>query len=224
MPIPLQNVIFDLDGTLVDSLPGIEYAIDCALRERNYPLRSRDVRALIGPPIRYTLQTISEETAPEALDGLESAFRRAYDTDGWKRTVLQPEASETLGWLVANGRSLFIVTNKPQPATRRIIEHFGLIDFFSTILSPDSKVPKYRSKAEMIRHLMLSGSVNADDSLFVGDTREDFEAATAVGIPSVILTTGYGGFSSVPSESGCHTLQALGELRYLLQPSYGGVR
>ena len=220
----LRNVIFDLDGTLVDSLPGIEYAVDCALRERSYPARSSELRPLVGPPIRRTLQMISGETVSDALDALESAFRAAYDTEGWRRTVLQAEASETLGWLAATGCSLFIVTNKPRQATRRIVEHCGIFDFFSAVLSPDSGVPSYRSKVEMIRRLMVADNVSATNSLFVGDTREDMEAAAAVGMPSVILTSGYGGFCSTPGQSGCQSVNALGELRFLLQPSTEEVR
>jgi phosphoglycolate phosphatase len=220
--MPLKNVIFDLDGTLVDSLPGIEYSVDCALRDRSYPARTCEVRPLIGPPIRHTLQMISGEIIPEALDGLESAFRSAYDTEGWKKTVLQTEAKETLNWLASSGRRLYIVTNKPQQATRRIVEHFGLFDFFSTVLSPDCNVPRYRSKVEMIRRLMLADSVSATNSLFVGDTREDMDAAAAVGMPSVILTTGYGGICSKPSQAGFQAIQTLGELKSLMQVSFGG--
>ena len=153
----LKNVIFDLDGTLVDSLPGIEYAIGSALRERNFPALTCDLRRLIGPPIRNILKTVTGETDPEALDALEAAFRVAYDSDGWAKTVLQPGAKETLGWIAESGARNYVVTNKPRRPAASITERLGLPGLVSEMVSPDSASPPYRSKAEMIQRLMRGG-------------------------------------------------------------------
>jgi phosphoglycolate phosphatase len=214
----VKNIIFDLDGTLVDSLPGIEYSVDRALAQTDHPARTASLRPLIGPPIRDILRTVSGETAPDALNALESAFRLSYDSEGWKKTVLQFEARETLTWLTVTGRRIYMVTNKPQRPAQRIMEHFGLPELFARMLSPDSNAPPYSSKAAMIRKLMEQDGIHALQCLVVGDTKEDLDAATEVGMPAVLLATGYGHFEREP---GCRRLERFSELRSVIGDSGG---
>src|ERR1043166_4564408 len=139
----IKNVIFDLDGTLVDSRPGIEHSVDYALIQHGYSARASGLHTHIGPPIRTILQRISGETEPKALDGLEAAFRFSYDGEGWRQTVLREDAEETLSWLDNAGYRLYLVTNKPWRATQKITEHFGLTTLLAKMISPDSGVPPY---------------------------------------------------------------------------------
>jgi phosphoglycolate phosphatase len=215
----LRNVIFDLDGTLVNSLPGIEHSVDCALRKRRYPSRTCELRPLIGPPIRDILRTVSGETDSSALDALEAVFRVTYDSEGWTRTVLQPEAKETLTWITGAGGSVFVVTNKPRRPAASIAQRLGLL--VSDMISPDSATPPYRSKAEMIQRLMHADDVKAGNSLVVGDTREDLDAAREVGMAAVIVTTGYGQFGEGTEAEAFRKIHALDELKSVIADTGG---
>ncbi len=187
-----RAVLFDLDGTLVDSLPGIQYSVDCALAECNMPRRVREVRSLIGPPIRGILSQLLPEADEDQLTKLERTFRLSYDGGGWRKTVLQAEAVETLTRLKAAGLPLFLITNKPIGPTRQMIEEFGLADLFNDVLCRDSRTPSFRSKAEMLQQITATHKLEPAACLYVGDTLEDYRAAGEAGIPVAIVAHGYG--------------------------------
>jgi phosphoglycolate phosphatase len=169
------------------------------------------------------MQTVSGETDPVALDALEAAFRVSYDSDGWTKTVLQPEAKETLGWIARAGARIYVVTNKPRRPTACITEKLGLPRLVSEMVSPDSASPPYRSKAEMIQRLMQGDNVHVWNSLLVGDTREDLDAAREVGMAAVLVTTGYGHFAEDAGAGPCRKIQGLGELKSVIADTGGFV-
>jgi len=173
---------------------------------------TEDVRRFIGPPIRSMLSAITRGTGIEALHELEVAFRRSYDSDGWSKTMLQPAAKETLAWLAGSRRRAFVFTNKPRNATTRILENFQISGAFFRILCRDAETHANCSKAEMLRSLMQVDGVAVDNSIVVGDTEEDLEAAREVGMTAAILTNGYGDLPRLPARPRCFMLQGLDEL------------
>jgi phosphoglycolate phosphatase len=191
-----QNVFFDLDGTLVDSLPGIESSAAQALAECGYAARSQDLGRLIGPPIRSILRTLSGETVDARLDALERAFRASYDSSGWERTVLYDGARESLEALRTSGARLFLVTNKPRLPTERILRQFGLRAEFMDCISRDSASPAFASKAAMLCFAMERHGLRPESCVLVGDTDEDCDAASQAGIPVIVVTHGYGELSA----------------------------
>jgi phosphoglycolate phosphatase len=208
----LASIIFDLDGTLVDSLEGIEYSVDRALEAKGYPARTGGLRPLIGPPIRHILSEISNEKGAQALDKLEAAFRGSYDTEGWKKTVLMNGAGKALNETASARLRMFLVTNKPYSATTRIVDFLGIANFFERIVCRDSATPHYSSKAEMLRSLITQDGVLPENSIVVGDTREDFESAAKVGMAAAILASDYAVWTQAPPHRPPHLLRTLDEL------------
>jgi phosphoglycolate phosphatase len=187
-----RSVFFDLDGTLVDSLPGIQFSIEQAFLSCGRTPRKLDVRPLLGPPIGSILDTLAGGTTPHQLDELVAAFRASYDSEGWHRTNCYASASEVLGTLHNLGLQLFVVTNKPQTATCRILNRLGIAGFFQEILSRDSRSPSFVSKAEMLSFLLDRFALEGACGLMVGDTMEDVIAAEQAGIRAALVTYGYG--------------------------------
>ncbi len=211
-----RAVLFDLDGTLVDSLPGIEFSVDCALADCNAPQRNCHLRPLIGPPIRTILGQLVPEADEERLTALEAAFRASYDSAGWRKTALHDNAIETLSKLRADGFLLFLITNKPQGPTRQIVQALNLSHLFTEVLCRDSRDPSYGSKAEMLREIVARQNLESRACLYVGDTSEDSCAALEAGIPFAIVAHGYGRPDTNGHEPASMNVNSLNELLNIL--------
>jgi len=212
-------VAFDLDGTLIDSLPGIEYSVAFAIGQCGLSPKSIDLRAVIGPPIRDILGTLTGTRGPD-LDQLENAFRRSYDTEGWTRTNLYPETSSVLATMHDAGLRLFVVTNKPIQVSMRILECTQIGHWFERVITPDSRSPCYASKSEMLNAVLASCDVRSSDCMFIGDTEEDGIAAATCGMKFAHVTYGYGRIGETPTFAVCSRIS---ELFHLLGMNSTGV-
>ena len=192
-------ILFDLDGTLADSLPGITFSIDCAIAECGFPPRTRDPGHLLGPPIREILHALCPAATPAQVDQLERSFRASYDATGWRKTSLFQHVRDALDKLSAQGHRLLLATNKPAHATALIVAELGLGGLFTDVLSRNSVDPPFPSKGAMLRCAMERHDINPAEAVYVGDTPEDYRAATEAGIPVIIVNHGYAGWvASLP--------------------------
>jgi phosphoglycolate phosphatase len=207
-----RHVVFDLDGTLVDSLPGIQWSVEAALAEAGIPMRHRNLKALIGPPIRQILAELSGVLNGPALDRLERSFRASYDSAGWRRTACQKGAATMLRGLAAQGVSLWLVTNKPAAATGRILGQLALAGFFTETVCRDSRAPAFESKAEMLMDLLRRRGLRSTETLMVGDTLEDARAAEAAGLACGLVPHGYGRGLDGPLPAHCRRIRGWSEL------------
>jgi phosphoglycolate phosphatase len=195
----VKTVMFDLDGTLLDSLPGIQHSARVAFGECGLRVGEVDLRTLIGPPIRMILARMAAVEASDAeLDRLEQAFRVSYDAEGWKITPHYEGAAEVLRAMRAEGKRLFVVSNKPRHISVKILEAEGTLELFDEVVTRDSRQPTYRDKREMMGYLLQKWEIGANDCLMVGDTMEDAESASDVGMQFCLMTHGYG---DVPEDS-----------------------
>jgi len=194
-------ILFDLDGTLLDSLPGIEYSVRAAFTSCDIPQPQMSLREMIGPPIRTIISKAGNVVDTQILDKLERAFRVSYDSEGWRKTVCFPDANRVLRIMSEREYRLFVVSNKPRHISLQILEAEGILDLFETIVTRDSRLPAYSGKVEMIRTLLSERQIAPENCLLTGDTMEDAEAAFTAGIRFAFVAHGYGEVpetSSVP--------------------------
>lgn len=185
-----MHVLFDLDGTLIDSRPGIFEALRRSLSRCGIaPSVAIDGR-LIGPPLRSILQTVAGSETTSVIDRLEAVFCEEYDA--W--ACLESRAYSGMGALLAllgsRGCVSHLVTNKRLFPTRRILGALGWEPYFASINTLDSFEGVLR-KAQVVNRMMASGSVSFP-AVLVGDSADDAQAAQENGLSFFWVSWGYG--------------------------------
>ena len=190
--IAFQSVIFDLDGTLVQSLPGIEQSARVAISRVLPEMPLPDLRAVIGPPIATMFARLWPDLAAEQMACLLAEFRTHYYSEGCLCSEPYPQVRDTLARLQAAGRALFVLTNKPAAPAQKILHHLGLAEFFTEIMGPDSVQPPFRSKPDGARLLAAKHRLSPQSTVIVGDGIDDAEASQACGFGFIAVCYGYG--------------------------------
>jgi phosphoglycolate phosphatase len=189
---PPSLIIFDLDGTLIDSAPDIARAINHALLPWGCsPLTLPEVKLMIGDGAPSLVErALAARDLPmhhhaAALD----AFVEYYDTSALD-TELYPGVSTTLAELYSRGTKLAVCTNKRYQSTILTLERLRLAHYFEHIVGGNS-LPFRKPDPRMLRSVMTRLNVAPTSSLMVGDSAIDSAAALAAGVPFVFVTYGY---------------------------------
>ena len=188
----MKHVFFDLDGTLMDSLPGIAFSLKKALDKVLPGRRLPDAREYIGPPVRDILRGIAQTEDSKVLDELEGAFRKSYDSEGWKKGRLYDGAIEVTGALRRRGYAAHILTNKPHIPTMRILDYFGLFPYIGEVIAPEWEQGQGRRKADAALEAAARLGIAAEEGIVVGDSCDDADAAEACGFVFIAANYGYG--------------------------------
>ncbi|MEI6070553.1 MAG: HAD hydrolase-like protein [Verrucomicrobiae bacterium] len=188
----MRSVIFDLDGTLVDSLPGIEYSARTAIGSVLPGVPMPDLKAIIGPPVAAMFARLWPDLDPEKMAQLVAAFRSHYVEKGCLDSRPFPGVTETLSRLQAAGLRMLVLTNKPVAPTNTILGTLGLAEFFTGVLAPDSPESPFASKPDGARALMRRFALDPGQTTLVGDGADDAAAADACGFRFIAAAYGYG--------------------------------
>ncbi|AZZ43969.1 phosphoglycolate phosphatase [Stutzerimonas zhaodongensis] len=210
-------VMFDLDGTLMDSVPDLAAAVDKMLmllgREPAGIARVRDwvgngSKVLVRRALAGKLQHdgVADELADEAL----ALFMQAY-SGGHELTTVYPGVRECLDWLRERDVKLSIITNKPAQFIEPLLEEKGLAGYFQWLVGGDT-LPQQKPDPAALLWVMSQAGVAPDASLFVGDSRNDVRAAKAAAVPCVALTYGYNHGEPIANEEPTLVLDDLREL------------
>jgi phosphoglycolate phosphatase len=191
-----QHVLFDLDGTLIDSAPSILETLAAILHAKGIePCSSLDSR-IIGPPLREVLQQLLGDDDSLLIQELSEDFIKRYDTHSYKRSVPYDGVEAMLGDLKSMNCKLYVVTNKRIAPTRRIIEHLGWsCHFQDRLYSADAFEPRLANKAHTIDRVLREHKIPKQEAIYIGDRSEDQEAAEACTLDFMPVNWGYGNWT-----------------------------
>jgi phosphoglycolate phosphatase len=173
----VSAVIFDLDGTLIDSFPGIEFSITKAIESVIPDAPVPDLRKWIGPPIREILLGCFKDLQEDKLEEMVRIFRSSYDNEGCYQVRAFPDVADTLSKINNMGILCFITTNKPTLPTQNILEYQKLNNYFKQIVCKDSRYPPFDTKAQMVVSVLDKNHLLPDTTILVGDMPGDADAA-----------------------------------------------
>lgn len=184
------NLFFDLDGTLLDTLPDIRACLVEALTIHHLNTDQIDTLIQVGPPLDVMLQSICPQATESTRQRVIHTFRELYDTSGYSRTVVYDGINDLIAQLASVG-NLYVATNKVYLPTQRLIQKFGWKSFFKDILSPDRFEGKKYTKSALIQNVLLHEAMKCEWSVLIGDHPSDVYSAREAHISSVAVTWGY---------------------------------
>lgn len=190
----VDAVLFDLDGTLVDSLPDIHESARRMLAELGRPPRDIDeIRRFVGRGVPMLVERCLTEGASASRDENEidaaiGVFRRHYAVANGEHSRVYPGVFETLQAMRARGLRLACVTNKPEAFTLPLLDRTNLTPYFDLVVSGDTLPVKKPDPAVLFHACARLGVARA---LMIGDSANDALAARAAGLPVLLVTYGY---------------------------------
>jgi len=184
-----QAVLFDVDGTLVHSSPGILDTMAYTFRQMGKDVTGVDLTRYLGPPLRRTFAEHFSD--PAQVEQAVLIYRQRYATHGQFACTLYPGAEEMLRRLKEAGIGLYTATSKPREVALPILEHLGIASLFDEVggASMDASLD---TKTAVMQHVLSRPELAGRRVLMVGDRRDDMIGAADCGLDAAAVLYGYG--------------------------------
>lgn len=207
-----ETILFDLDGTITDSAPGITNSVIYALK--NYGIKETDYEKLckfIGPPLVDSFQEYYGFSKEKALEAVEY-YREYYSDKGIFENSVYDGFEEVARRLKERGKQLVVATSKPEPFAKRIMEHFGLAPYFDCVAGMELD-GRRGTKAEVIRYALDACRVpDKGRALMVGDRKHDVIGARSAGIDCLGVLYGFGTREELERAGADYIVETVGEI------------
>ncbi len=210
-----KHIIFDLDGTLIDSAPSILAGFRHAFSALGIvPVRpiTPDV---VGPPLMQTLATLAGQDDVKLLQSLAEKFKAHYDAAAYQEAAVYAGVQQLLEALASTEANLYIATNKRDLPTQKIIKYLDWGSFFKGVFALDTYQPPKTSKPLMVAQILDDYQIKAEEAIYIGDRYEGGLAADYNHLTFVMVTWGYAD-NSTKLEAGWLNCNRVDELQTIL--------
>lgn len=207
----IRNILFDFDGTLMDSSEGVAAAFSALGKHYGISIPPETCRKMIGPPLLYSLVHILG-FAPEQAEEAMEVYRRAYAGEGMFLASVYPGIPGLLQRLHQAGRKLFVATSKPEVYARQILEKKGLARWFTFTGGSDLAETERAEKADVIRYVLETCGLDPAECLMAGDRKYDVLGAAANGVQTAGVLYGFGSREELESAGAAFLCATPGEL------------
>ena len=189
----IDSIIFDLDGTIIDSQQSIIDSLKWVLKNAGIDPAVNLTRDLIGPPLLDTLIKISGKSDNRLLGELVYGFKARYDSLGYRGGKPFLGVETAIRQLHHMGYKLYVATNKRLVPTHKIMKYFSLDGYFESVYSIDMRMNSpFKNKSQMIESLIADYNIDSSRAIYIGDRIEDQHAACANNIGCFLVGWGYG--------------------------------
>jgi phosphoglycolate phosphatase len=186
-----REILFDLDGTLIDPKEGITKSIQFALENMGGNIPSaKDLEWCIGPSLKESFKTLLPSSSETDIAAAVAYYRKRYAEKGMYEHFVYPGIKLLLSQLQKDGYRLFIATAKPELFAVKILKHFELASYFEKIYGAELDGTR-SDKTELLEYMIETSSLQKP-SLMIGDRRFDMEAALQNQVDPLGVTYGYG--------------------------------
>ncbi|MGA4670228.1 HAD family hydrolase [Propionibacteriaceae bacterium Y1923] len=187
----VEAIIWDFDGALVDSLPGIAHGVGETITAMGQPARTpEEIRGMLGGGARQIFTMLFGESHPDLVEPALAHFHEHYPRLSTHGVTAYPGVPEALAQL-ARTKKLAIVTAKMRAATFAVLDKLGLAQYFDLVVSADD-VTRMKPDPEGINKVLEELGVAPERAVFIGDMKTDVAAGRAAGVHAVGVTWGYG--------------------------------
>jgi phosphoglycolate phosphatase len=185
-------LVFDLDGTLVDSAPDLAAAVNRLMVSRGFaPFTLAEVTAMVGDGVQVLLDRAFAARGATADGRALADYSADYGANFAVATTPFPGTEAALRQMAEAGWRMAVCTNKPEAMARDVLKATGLADYFAAVGGGDSFPVRKPDPAHLLATLAAAGA-EASRAVMVGDHRNDILAATGAGLPGVFAAWGYG--------------------------------
>ncbi|HJQ58902.1 MAG TPA: HAD-IA family hydrolase [Vineibacter sp.] len=218
------SVLLDLDGTLIDSHPGIQASCLAALRALGHePDETFDMRGSIGPPIEEIMQALLRPYGDDRVGEAVAAYRHHYGEAGYLGSVPYAGLGDALEAMQRAGWRLFLATSKRLVFASRILDHLKFTPYFDGI---HGSVPggALDHKPELLAHILSEHGLSSTHCLMVGDRKHDVIGARSVGMRSLGVLWGYGTRGELETAGADQLVESPTDLARTVQSMVNGQR